>query len=448
MADISRSPRDDMPEIYAHARMSVFSFNLGTSGMAAPPPTPRGKRQAKNSTFGSGVSKAESRRRRRNKQRKLAADRDEDSVIDLTFDDGDSDGGERAEGSSGRHQDNDMASEAGPSRQPSSAGDLPSRAGSGRAATPSSGKGKDKGKGKGKAAAPVVPNDSSEEEAGPTSFRPLSRSILTGWKLSPSRSPSPRSPQQAEIYIDEKPADPDPPDPDPTADGTGESGTTGHFDPPGLFSTSLVPSKRARRTLRKEEKRHQDQPGDAEDKDTQIEERTTEDGLLLPEHVVIESEVNGPAGTEGDEDRAAARDTEGLHILDDSQARVSRRHFFMAMFLSNHQGVTRYFDPQAGDDDTSTFLATADQSRICMNCKRPGHNQRDCPHIIVRSLSPPHLQQGVTSDLQCPTCGKEDEHERRDCPYNLICFRCGLAGHKIQVRLTVPFILPSLGVMR
>lgn len=47
------------------------------------------------------------------------------------------------------------------------------------------------------------------------------------------------------------------------------------------------------------------------------------------------------------------------------------------------QGVQRYFDLEAGTDDVSTFLASADQSRVCMNCKRPGHNQRDCPHVIV-----------------------------------------------------------------
>jgi len=44
------------------------------------------------------------------------------------------------------------------------------------------------------------------------------------------------------------------------------------------------------------------------------------------------------------------------------------------------------------------------------------------------------------ADSKCPTCGKEDDHERRDCPYNLICFRCGLAGHKIQVSLPRPTV--------
>jgi len=71
-----------------------------------------------------------------------------------------------------------------------------------------------------------------------------------------------------------------------------------------------------------------------------------------------------------------------------------------------------------------------------MNCKRPGHNSRECPHILVCHLIHPPFS---IADRQCPTCGKEDDHERRDCPYNLICFRCGLAGHKIQVSWCAPF---------
>jgi hypothetical protein len=107
---------------------------------------------------------------------------------------------------------------------------------------------------------------------------------------------------------------------------------------------------------------------------------------------------------------------------------VSR--LYSAGIKADVQGVQRYFDPQAGTDDTSKFLASADQSRICMNCKRPGHNSRECPHILVCFLTHSFFE---GADKQCPTCGKEDDHERRDCPYNLICFRCGLAGHKIQV---------------
>ena len=108
---------------------------------------------------------------------------------------------------------------------------------------------------------------------------------------------------------------------------------------------------------------------------------------------------------------------------------------------ANVQGVQRYFDPQAGTDDTSKFLASADQSRICMNCKRPGHNSRECPHILVCYLTGSFFE---VADRQCPTCGKEDDHERRDCPYNLICFRCGLAGHKIQVSLLRPVLESEL----
>ena len=71
-----------------------------------------------------------------------------------------------------------------------------------------------------------------------------------------------------------------------------------------------------------------------------------------------------------------------------------------------------------------------------MNCKRPGHNSRECPHILVCPFTQSFFE---VADKQCPTCGKEDDHERRDCPYNLICFRCGLAGHKIQVSWCAPF---------
>jgi hypothetical protein len=31
-------------------------------------------------------------------------------------------------------------------------------------------------------------------------------------------------------------------------------------------------------------------------------------------------------------------------------------------------------------------LANADQSKICPNCKKPGHRQYQCPHVVVSKL--------------------------------------------------------------
>ncbi|RSH87432.1 hypothetical protein EHS25_003342 [Saitozyma podzolica] len=111
-----------------------------------------------------------------------------------------------------------------------------------------------------------------------------------------------------------------------------------------------------------------------------------EQGLLLPSHVMLDTVA---AVDEADEEDGPVGDTsmEGLHFVDDDVAK----------------GVTRYFDDSAGGIDETSFLATADQSKICSNCKKPGHKPRDCPHII------------------CTTCGVMDQHERRDCPFGLSC---------------------------
>jgi hypothetical protein len=218
------------------------------------------------------------------------------------------------------------------------------------------------------------------EEPNTSAFKPMTRSIMSGWKLSLSPTPPPPakrartdSPTRAEIFIDEKP--------DPSA-STVPQGDEYHFQPPGLFSTSLIPSKKVKRSLRREE---QKQRNGEETKDVKPDTDTAaEDGeekLLLPEHVTLETAGDGDGGDDDEDDRAMDN-AEGLHILDDSKARVGRYLVTQDLMLTV-KGVQRYFDPQAGTDDVSTFLASADQSRMCMNCKRPGHNQRDCPHILV-----------------------------------------------------------------
>ena len=113
--------------------------------------------------------------------------------------------------------------------------------------------------------------------------------------------------------------------------------------------------------------------------------------LLLPDNVTLDTSDSAPL---------PAEPMTGVHFLDDD---------------NNVKGVSRYFDEPKPEAESS-FLATADQSKICSNCKRPGHKSRACPHTI------------------CPVCGEVDEHERRDCPFSLVCFGCGQRGHRQNVR--------------
>lgn len=156
-----------------------------------------------------------------------------------------------------------------------------------------------------------------EEEVNTTAFTPMTRSIMSGWKLSLSPSPPPAkrartdSPAQAEIFIDEKP------DPSTSA----PHGDDKHFDPPGLFSTSLIPSKKVKRSLRREEQKQRNGEDVKDVKpDTAVE--GEEEKLLLPEHVTLESAVDGDEDDDEEGDRSMDN-AEGLHILDDSKARVS-----------------------------------------------------------------------------------------------------------------------------
>jgi protein AIR1/2 len=77
------------------------------------------------------------------------------------------------------------------------------------------------------------------------------------------------------------------------------------------------------------------------------------------------------------------------------------------------QGASRYW--MDTESDLAHFLAEADQSKVCRNCKKPGHIASRCPHTV------------------CNTCGALDEHERKDCPWSVLCFGCGQRGHRKQV---------------
>ncbi|KAK8864334.1 hypothetical protein IAR55_001581 [Kwoniella newhampshirensis] len=227
----------------------------------------------------------------------------------------------------------------------------------------------------------------------PTAFTPLPRSYLTGatLDLSPELSsrqlPSSTDQGVGDIVIDEIPLSSLPND----------SATNQHFDPPGLFTTTMMPTltRDGGDTVVELQK---DARGDRSADEKQ------DGGLLLPSHILVDSvptSSKGEADTEaGDIGHGYDDSMEGLHFVDDDISKGSKR----------------YFDAEtsAVNEVEPTFLATADQSKICQNCKRPGHKSKDCTHII------------------CTTCGAEDSHERRDCPVALVCFGCGGRGHRKQ----------------
>jgi hypothetical protein len=171
-------------------------------------------------------------------------------------------------------------------------------------------------KGKEKEKAPPVQLEKEEEVT--SAFKPMSRSIMSGWKLSVSRSPSPPAKRQrtdspqVEIFVDEKP------DPNMAA---GSQTADEHFATPGLFSTSLIPRKKTQRKLREEE---QKQAEEAVEEELKPETSGGESALLLPEHITLESAEDREEEA-AEEGNTSTQDVEGLHIFDDSKAKVCSR---------------------------------------------------------------------------------------------------------------------------
>lgn len=267
----------------------------------------------------------------------------------------------------------------------------------------------------------------------PTSFKPM-RSLVAaaGIQLSPSPSSDHNEgtfeTEDGElllgnIIIDEFPADGDRPP------VKGE-----HFQPPGLFNTSMMPT-----IVTTDGKLHVELK--TKDDKAAISEKGQGEGLMLPQHVLLETssavqaaEDGGDDGEEGDRSLGGDDFLEGLHFVDDDIIRVGRNCNplqLSALLTWLVQGSRRYFNPEPEDnlEVEATFLATADSRKVCQNCKRPGHQASKCPHIIVRRLLLMCFISQMLTYLQCTTCGAMDEHERRDCPLSKVCYGCGRRGH-------------------
>lgn len=171
-----------------------------------------------------------------------------------------------------------------------------------------------------------------------SSFTPLPRSILSGMARK-SYSPSVGS-SKTDLVVDPVLTDveSDPPPP-PVAE---------HFQPPDLFSATLDTALKSS-TITPTTARVPSDLG-------------LSHGLLLPENITVDGENAARDGQQG------YVPMEGVHFLDDNI----------------QKGTTRYFVKEANAEDS--FLATADQSKICQNCKKPGHRQKECPHIIVSRI--------------------------------------------------------------
>jgi hypothetical protein len=182
-----------------------------------------------------------------------------------------------------------------------------------------------------------------------TAFTPLSRSILSGMaRVSPDETDTapalptsspghdaaaPTEPHHtADIVIEEIPRSTASPSTklDRSSTGPGHD----HFDPPGLFSTSLMPtlvpsgSKSPHVELRPSEETvktsSEDGPGSNDE----------EQGLLLPSHVMLDTVA---AVDEADEEDGPVGDTsmEGLHFVDDDVAKVGSfgiRHYHVLAY--------------------------------------------------------------------------------------------------------------------
>jgi hypothetical protein len=207
------------------------------------------------------------------------------------------------------------------------------------------------------------------EENGVGAFRAIPRSLLSGLARRPSLSPTPSN--SSRLGVDKKPSRRSR-SPLINASRMGSPArdlmkgevrkSSDHFEPPGLFSTNLMPEViETADGLAIELKRP-----DNLTKPSTDDKSVPPQGLLLPDHVLVDDDnadsTLNPITNEAESSMA------GLHFLDSDTSK----------------GVTRYFDDEdAEQTEEAAFLAQADTSKLCMNCKRPGHRRNECTHFSV-----------------------------------------------------------------
>lgn len=147
----------------------------------------------------------------------------------------------------------------------------------------------------------------------PTSFQPLKRSMASGY-VAASPSPPPSQPIEdtpitrptADILIEEKPIQA-------AEASSGPNGTSEHFNPPGLFSSSLVPTSAI-------------QPAFPILSEADSESKLAPAPLLLPSHVQVDEVIHQGAAEIAAEAEAELEESkqsmEGLFVFDTDVAKV------------------------------------------------------------------------------------------------------------------------------
>jgi protein AIR1/2 len=152
-----------------------------------------------------------------------------------------------------------------------------------------------------------------------------------------------------------------------------------HFQPPGVFSTSLDNATLLAINNSYANKPPSSDPAAPLTDQPEHPSSSSTRGLLLPDHIIVDDDPSS-----NPDRREKAVSMEGVHILDDN----------------TQSGATRYFVPEIEED---SFVANANLGKLCSNCRKPGHFQKECPHTFVRSFlrsAPRRLLIHLVSDVR------------------------------------------------